>query len=348
MAHALFVSNGGGGGGIFSDVFSELAFDLIGSGGGGFQEPRARTPVPRIVDVAPAPRLLPAPPPAAPVRIAAAPVPSPSSLEGGIEFDVGFFDDLLDVVTGIGAGVARTAARLLVPDPIESAIQVFFPEVGAQVFGSPLGFPAPQIIPPSFPAVISEVGALPGATPPFLPGPVTGNVTFEDIPGAFDPFIGTPPRDFLPPPRDINDPGFGIVRDEPGIFDDLSRAFFDIVPELIPELFGGGVGGAIAGGIADVAIDRITGPSLSEETIDALGDDITPVGTPMHAEMTIEQWAASGRPSGFCLTSRGTVTRRRRRRRRPLSQQAKDDLAWAKATFGSGKQFDAVVSRMRF
>lgn len=347
MAHAIFVSNGGGGGGAFSDVFSQLAFDLIGGGGGGFREPRAAPPIPRIVDVAPAPRLLPAPglaPTPAPPPV---PIGPPSGFEGGIEFDVGFFDDLFDVVQGVAVGVGQTAARLLIPDPIESAIQVLFPEVGSQVFGSPFGFPAPRIIPPTFPGVISETGAIPGATPPFLPGAVT----FEDIPGAFDPFIGTPPT-FVPPPRDINDPGFGVVRDDPGIFDDLSRAFIDIVPELIPELFGGGIGGAVAGALADEVIDRTIGvPGTDQEIMDRFGDPDAGFGTggrTMPAEMTIEQWAAAGRPSGFCLTSRGTVTRRRRRRRRPLSQQAKDDLAWAKATFGSGKQFDAVVSRMRF
>lgn len=347
MSHALFVSNGGGGGIGFADVFSDLAFSLFRGGFGGRREPSSRDVIPRIVDVAPAPRLLPAPGP--PPTPAPPPVPirPPSGFEGGIEFDVGFFDDLFDVVKGVAVGVGQTAARLLIPDPIEDALQVLFPEVGAQVFGSPFGFPAPRIIPPSFPGVISEAGAIPGATPPFLPGAVT----FEDIPGAFDPFIGTPPT-FVPPPRDINDPGFGVVRDEPGIFDDLSRAFIDIVPELIPELFGGGVGGAVAGAIAGPVLERIL-PSPGDDFafedpfMNPPFDPVTTGATPM-AEMTVEQWAASGRPSGFCLTSRGTVTRRRRRRRRPLSQQAKDDLAWAKATFGSGKQFDAVVSRMRF
>ncbi len=77
---------------------------------------------------------------------------------------MGFFDDVLDVLQDITIGAGRAAARILTPDPIEAAIQVFFPDTGAQVFGSPMGLPAPAVIPPSFPTVISEAGATP---PPF-------------------------------------------------------------------------------------------------------------------------------------------------------------------------------------
>ncbi len=168
---------------------------------------------------------------------------------------------------------------------------------------------------------------------------------FEDIPNVF--------------PSGINDPDFGVVRDEPGILDDLGRAAVDILPELIPEFMGGGIGGEIAGVLArDFMEELLPTPGLPDADVfedPFMNPPLTPplspqptVARPTMAEMTIEQWSAAGRPSGFCLTTRGTVSRRRRRRKRPLSQQAKDDLAWAKATFGTGKQFDSVVSRMRF
>lgn len=279
-------------------------------------------------------------------------VPIVPSFEG-VE-PVGFFDDLFDVFQDAAVNVGRTAARLLVPDPIEASIQILFPDVGAQVFGSPLGLPAPQIVPPSFPAVISEAGAIPGATPPFLPGPPGTIGRLEDLfPGTFPTGL---PGPFLPAPADINDPGFGVVQDQPGIFDDIGRAVLDIVPELIPEIFGGGVGGAIAEGLFTTG-QEVFGPG-GQFASDPVGETFIPLATEgvtnvacvtLPAVVDYQTWVSAGRPAGFTANPcDGLLHRKRRRRRRPLSQQAKDDLAWAKATFGAGKQFDAVVSRMRF
>ncbi len=348
MATTIFKRNGGGGAGGIGDFLAGFGFDSFEFGfDRGFSEPlfprtQRRFSIAPVSTAPPitAPEEEPTPPPATPT------IPQQFSTEG-VE-PVGFFDNIVDIFQDAAVGVGRSAARLLVPDPIEAAIQVFFPDLGAQVFGSPLGLPAPQIIPPSFPVVISEAGAIPGATPPFLPGPPGTIGRTEDLfPGVFGPRVANDPVFNIP--ANINDPDFGVVQDAPGIFDDLGRAAVDIVPELIPELFGGGVGGAIAGGIADFFIDSAaTAPGFDTEG-SVLDGDFQPTGaTPMAATISVQEWEAKGRPSGFCLTHEGRLTRRRRRRRRPLSQQAKDDLAWAKATFGAGKQFDAVVSRMRF
>jgi len=258
---------------------------------------------------------------------------------------VSFISDLFTGVADVFVGGARQILRNVIPDPIENSIRIFFPEVGAQVFGSPVGPSAPN---PVFPEDINR-GA---GTPPFFPGP--GIFRGED-PGR-DFVLGIPPTRAGTIDVGVLDP----VRvdefldvDRPGIFDDLIRAGRDILPELIPGI---GTIFDIGEGITDffgvkspVFADRLPDEDVFEDPF--LNPPFEPpdtAGAPMHAEMTLEQWAAAGRPAGFCLTTRGTVTRRRRRRRRPLSQQAKDDLAWAKATFGAGKQFDAVVSRMRF
>ncbi len=356
----MFRRNGGGGGIGPRDIF-RFGLDLLG----GFERssfiresfvepilfqrtrtfaPTPATPPPAPLQAVDAGRTLSPPEP----RIVSAATSDSPEAAG-----IGFFDDLVDVFQDAAVGVGRTAARLLVPDPIESAIQILFPDVGSQVFGSPLGLPSPAIIPPSFPAVISEAGA----TPPFFPGPVGTIGRIEDLfPQSTVDMLRLPGSEvFVEAPAAVNDPDFGVVRDEPGIFDDLGRAAVDIIPELIPEVFGGGIGGEIAGGLSSVFLENVLPTPGQLPDADVFEDpfmnpplEAAPTARPTMAEMTIEQWAAAGRPSGFCLTTRGTVTRRRRRRKRPLSQQAKDDLAWAKATFGAGKQFDAVVSRMRF
>jgi len=261
---------------------------------------------------------------------------------------VSFISDLLGGVADVFVGGARQILRNIIPDPIENTIRIFFPEVGAQVFGSPVGPPSPN---PVFPADINR-GA---GTPPFFPGP--GILRGED-PGR-DFVLGLPPRT----PTPAGTVGVGVLDpelvdeflavDRPGIFDDLIRAGRDILPELIPgigTIFDIGEGITDVLGVKSPVFDRrLPDEDVFEDPfLNPPFEAPDTAGVPMHAEMTIEQWAAAGRPAGFCLTTRGTVTRRRRRRRRPLSQQAKDDLAWAKATFGAGKQFDAVVSRMRF
>ncbi len=344
MSHDPLKINGGRGafGGFFDSISFEIAFPGNFEARGPLRFEPLRDPALALA-TAEEERRPPPPPPAQTFPVDFGPR---GSIEprGEIEPPVAFLDDFFGSVVDVFTGGARQILRSVTPDPIEYAIQVFFPEVGAQVFGSPLGLPAPAL--PG--DIISEAGATPPFFPRLPPGTIgrledifPGTVSSPVIDGRFD-----IPRPFVP---DINDPDFGVVRDEPGIFDDLWRGAIDILPELIPELLGGGVGGAVAGVLAGEVLER----TFTDDTYGGVpGFEGIPgaidTGELMPREMTIEQWAAAGRPSGFCLTTRGTVTRRRRRRRRPLSQQAKDDLAWAKATFGAGKQFDAVVSRMRF
>jgi len=267
---------------------------------------------------------------------------------------VSFISDLFDTAIDVFGGAGQTILRSVVPDPIEAAIQVLFPETGAQVFGSPVGPQSPFIL-----GTIPDIapgGGIFGSTPPFFPSTVDqgppgtigrfedefpGQVSSPVVDGRFD----IPPPTFVP----------GVIPDQPGIADDLGRAAIDIIPELIPDFLGGGIGGAIAGAGARVLADRLL-PANDDFAFEDPFMNPIPTGDPTVAQcvtlpavVDYQTWVSAGRPSGFTANPcDGLLHRKRRRRRRPLSQQAKDDLAWAKATFGAGKQFDAVVSRMRF
>jgi len=309
--------NGGGGGTFFEFLFGQFVGEFSGGGGGGIQELLA----PRREPVRRAPVLALPPPPSA-------------------DPPVSILDTILDTTKNIGQQVLRA----IIPDPLEVVADVFFPDVARQVLGRP--------------PILGGIGGVPGlpgpaGTPPFFPSPL-------------EPQTGEPPSIF----------GQIVIPEAPGIFDDLVRGFLDVIPELIPgfpevdvspgeEVFGDvtfeevgeefpeifepfespplDVGTTLDAFPIDDGFGEVQEDDMAEEDLSG----VCPPRQRLPQCITFAQWNALGRPEGYTADRGGFLRKRRTRRKRPLSQQAKDDLAWAKATFGGGKAFDNVVARMR-
>jgi len=251
---------------------------------------------------------------------------------------------ILDAILDTAKDAGQLILRAIIPDPLEAVAEVFFPDVARQVLG-------PR-------RIFGGIGGVPGpptpaGTPPFFPSPL-------------EPQPGEPPSIF----------GQIVIPEAPGIFDDIVRGLLDVIPELIPgfpeidvspgaEVFGDVTfedvgrefpqifepfesppldigttleGFPIEGGFGEVQEDDMAEDDLS---------GVCPPRQRLPQCITFAQWNALGRPEGYTADRGGFLRKRRTRRKRPLSQQAKDDLAWAKATFGGGKAFDNVVARMR-
>jgi len=265
---------------------------------------------------------------------------------------------ILDQILDVAKGTAQQVLRVIVPDPIEAAVEVFFPDISRNVLG-PNVF-AGVLRPPST-----------AGTPPFFPGRTTSAGT-TDV-GVLDPDLVDDFFETLP--RDINAPGGGFggffdIPESPGIFDDIFRGIGnpggfirDVIPELIPaagpildiadlffptdELIDAGVQAFLPD--EDVFEDPFLNPPFEGAPPMAEGEfTACPPGRTLPACMSYADWTRVGRPEGYTGDRFGNMRRRRHRRKRPLSQQAKDDLGWAKATFGQGKAFDNVVARMKF
>ncbi len=312
-AHPAKIPNGGG---FLDFVFGELFGSFEFGGGFDVQEllaPRRERPVRASVLASPPPPLE-----SEPVSI-------------------------LDTILGGAKTVGQSVLRAVIPDEFEILADFFIPDVAQQVLGPRRVFNIPPIFGPQ---------PRTAATPPF----------FEF-------------------PSDINAPGRGtfeglVIPEAPGIFDDLVRGVIDIIPELIPgfpeidvapegvfddEVTFEQVGEEFPqifepfeepplGGSPTVEDFPIEGFGVVQEDLDVAEGDINGVCPPrqrLPACITVAQWTALGRPEGYMMDRGGFLRKRRSRRKRPLSQQAKDDLAWAKATFGAGKAFDNVVARMR-
>lgn len=277
----------------------------------------------------------------------------PLDIGGRAPDPVGILNDILRGAKTVGQDILRA----VIPDPFEAAANVFFPDITKTILG-------PNVftgrLPPS---------TIPG-TPPFFPGGRTPTGTIDV--GVLDP---SAVDDFFENlPRDVNAPGGGIfgIPESPGIFDDLIRGIGepggllrDILPELIPAagpildivdvFFPEGVfadtGGFQALPDEDVFEDPFLNPPFVGEPEDldmAEGDlGVCPPRQRLPQCISVQQWQALGRPDGYVMDRGGFLRKKRTRRKRPLTQQAKDDLGWAKSVFGQGKAFDNVVARMR-
>lgn len=248
------------------------------------------------------------------------------------EQPVGILNAILDVARPILGPILGPA----LPDPLERVLDIFFPRLPTPVFS---GIPA-------------------SATPPFFPSPL------EPDPVDVDPFEG-----LFTTGQEVFAPGGFFEEEQPGIFDDLARGVIDIVPDLIPDIPVGPFDIPVRPifdligeffGDEDVQMDIgqlpdedvfedpfLNPPFEADELEEPMANGICPPRQQLPQCLTPAQWAQLGNPEGYRTDKSGLLIKRRHRRRRPLSQQAKDDLGWAKATFGQGKAFDNVVARMR-
>ncbi len=251
---------------------------------------------------------------------------------------------ILDVILDTTKDAGQSILRAVIPDPLEVIADVFFPDTAQTILGD-----SPFVLPSGGFQLPGSIPGTTGGTPPFFPSPLEPTVS---SPAPF------------------------VIPEAPGIFDDLVRGAIDILPEIIP-----GFPEIDAGGVmeepGDVTFEEVgeqfpqvfepfedpslpSVPSLEfpiegfgvahpeELELMAEGDLVTCAPRQRLPNcLTVQQWAGAGRPDGYVMDRGGFLRKKRHRRRRPLSQQAKDDLAWAKATFGSGKAFDNVVARMR-
>ncbi len=251
---------------------------------------------------------------------------------------------ILDVILDTAKDAGQSILRTIIPDPLEVIADVFFPDTARTVLGD-----SPFVLPSGGFRLPGSIPGTTGGTPPFFPSPLEPEISspapfvIPELPGIFDDLV----RAGVDLIGDLI-PGIGEIDVSPGpVFDeDVS---FEEVGEQFPEIFDPFEDPSLPSVPSlEFPIEGDFGVVQPEDFEMAEGDLVTcPPRQRLPNCLTVQQWSAAGRPDGYVMDRGGFLRKKRHRRRRPLSQQAKDDLAWAKATFGSGKAFDNVVARMR-